>query len=261
MTNNAIYQSISSNIVDAVRVQPVSENEDWSQIFTIVSEAFGRQAGDGIWLAFNPGWETSEGKQKGAARLEAIFKSSTTNKNGDPNTVFLKATAPDVTQVGNRVIVGMAVWQQMSAVEGYGDPPRDYSDARATGFARGLYPDDESEQRLLVQISISLFKRRNEVIREKTYDQPPAVFVMDMIAVHPDFQRKGIAGKLIQYGLDDAKRRGDLEAITEASDMGKSLYKKFGFFPDEKGIEYELDEAFAERDIPPNIFMRTGGGR
>ncbi|CAI4211277.1 unnamed protein product [Parascedosporium putredinis] len=83
----------------------------------------------------------------------------------------------------------------------------------------------------------------------------------DLNALYPDNpaeQTPGIASKLVQWGLDEAKRRGGLEAITEASSMGRHVYNRLGFQQEGPEIEYIVDEQFKDRQRPSNIFMRTG---
>ncbi len=61
----------------------------------------------------------------------------------------------------------------------------------------------------------------------------------------------------MEWGLEEARRRGNLEAVTEASVMGRRAYERLGFRPQAE-IVYEVDEEFRDRDRPSNLFMRTG---
>ena len=78
----------------------------------------------------------------------------------------------------------------------------------------------------------------------------------------PAFQRRGIAGKLTKWGLKEAERRGGLEAVLEAvleaSAMGRPVYERLGFKVEGTEIPYNVDEEFAGRDMPASVFMRTG---
>lgn len=236
-----------------VRVEPVSNPEDFAQINYCLSESFGRQARDAIWLVLNPRWETPQGQEEGATSLRKRWESTTKDKEGRPNTVFLKATLPDPEDETKQRIVGMAVWVQASFVDGYGDPPsEDLGDA--------LNSLDPNDARFANQVFRSLWRRRLEVTREKANSDPPAIFVLDLCGVDPNFQRRGVAGKLVQWGLDEAKRRGNLECTTEASSMGRGAYMKLGFKPEGSGADviYNVDEEFEGRDVPPNVFLRTG---
>ncbi|RSM05922.1 hypothetical protein CEP52_006012 [Fusarium oligoseptatum] len=238
-----------------IQVEPVTNAQDFTEAFACIAAAFGRQTRDGIWIAMNPGWDTPAGEAAGVKRLIDRWSSTTRNRDGDLNTVFLKATLPNSD--GRRVIAGFAIWQQCSVVEGYGDPqPEDFSKVMDL---ETLYPGNKAEQRYLVQLDSSLHGRRIEVIKEKATASPPAVMVFDLCVVDPAHQRKGIAQRLVQWGLDEAKRRGGLEAITEASSMGRKAYIKMGFQPEGDEMVYHVDPEFKDRDLPSNLFMRTGG--
>ncbi|KAF1995059.1 hypothetical protein P154DRAFT_359261 [Amniculicola lignicola CBS 123094] len=235
-----------------VTIAPVASEEDFAQGFYSVCEAFGRQIRDAVWIILYPEWDTPAGQEKGTAGFVKRWKNTTINKHGDPNTIFLKATVTN--DKGEKRIVGMATWQQASVVEGWGDvPSEDLGDS-----VDGL---DEKEKRFSNQALRSLWKRRVEYTKDKAVTDPesPAIFVLDMCAVDPAFQRRGIAGKLVEYGLEEAKRRC-LEATTEASVMGRMVYQKLGFKAegDGKDIEFVVDEEFKGRALPPNLFMRTG---
>jgi ribosomal protein S18 acetylase RimI-like enzyme len=240
-----------------LRVGLINEADDIIQAFNCVSEAFGRQAKDGIWTAMNPGWDTPEGKQRGASRMVERWRHTTKDYMGNPNTLFLKATLPDPEGGAKRRIVGLAIWVQASTVEGRGDPP--VEDMKASMGLEDIYPGNESEQRYLCQVISSMQSRRREVIKEKQTTSQPAVFVLDLCAVDPLYQRKGIAKELVKWGLAEAQRRGDLEAITEASSMGRGVYAKMGFKPEGLDIEYFVDDEFVPRKRPANLFMRTYG--
>ncbi|WYZ44778.1 hypothetical protein EsH8_VIII_000094 [Colletotrichum jinshuiense] len=239
-----------------LRIEIISQAEDFAQIAEVVSNAFGHQVHDGVFISMNPGWDTPEGQARNAARMVNRWRSTKKDNKGEPNTVFLKATLPDSEQSGQRKIAGMAIWAQLSAVDGHGDAPP--TDLIKDLDLESIFPGNEAEQRYAAQCMGSLHKRREEVIREKATTDQPSVFVLDMCAVDPKFQGKGAAKKLVQWGLDEAQRRGGLELLLEASSMGRHVYSKLGFKQEGPEIEYSVDEQFAHRDRPSNIFMRTG---
>jgi GNAT superfamily N-acetyltransferase len=243
---------MTSSNATGLLIEPIHDANDFAQVFHCACEAFGRQTKDAIWIATNPGWDTPTGPQEGVNRFRNRFESITTNRDGKPNTIFLKATLPDTEgDPSNRQIVGLAIWQQVSIVDGYGDPPADdpVADIGIT---------DPTEERFASQMLKSLHKRRIEVVQEKANSTPPAIYALDLCAVDPKYQRRGIAGELVQWGLDEARRRG-LEATTEASSMGRGAYEKLGFHREvDRDIGYEVDEEFRTRVLPPNVFLRTG---
>ncbi|OLN81051.1 hypothetical protein CCHL11_09383 [Colletotrichum chlorophyti] len=252
---------MSSTTADAgqtsdVRVEVITQPEDFTQVARVISNAFGHQTHDGVFMAMNPGWDTPEGQARNAERSVARWRGITTDKQGRPNTIFLKATVPDPKNAGQRVVAGMAIWEQASYVDGHGvAPPKDL--IKDLGL-EAIFPGNEAEQRYAAQCMGSLHRRREEVLAEKSKTDQPSALVLDMCGVDPEFQGKGIAKKLVQWGLDEAQRRGGIELLLEASAMGRHVYSKLGFKQDGPEIEYHVDEQFAGRDRPSNIFMRTG---
>ncbi|KAJ6568785.1 hypothetical protein B0H19DRAFT_1133946 [Mycena capillaripes] len=180
-------------------------------------------------------WDTPEGVARGARELADRWTASREKA----DTQFLKATLAGPGE--ERIIIGMAIWVHASLVPGHGEAirPADFT---------YLHPDNEPEERYLRQL-----------LEEKARPESPqkSAMVLDLLAVDPAFQRRGAASQLVQWGLDEAQRRGGLEAITEASKMGRLVYKQLGF-REVQGIEYKVDEEFKERERPSNVFMRTG---
>ncbi|KAF1937143.1 hypothetical protein EJ02DRAFT_63695 [Clathrospora elynae] len=238
---------------DDVIISHIQTEQDVIQANYCISEAFGRQAKDAVWILMNPGWDTEEGQTKHSQNLMKQWQSITVNKDGNPNALYLKATVPDPGKQGERRVVGLAIWKQLSFVEGYGDP---FSSDMTEAFA----DLDEKNQRFATQMFHSLWKRRIEYMREVSGSDrnPPAIFTLDLCAVDPAFQRRGIAGKLVEVGLAEAKKRGDLECTTEGSVMGRAVYSRLGFKDEGTGdIKWEVDSEFQTWDKPPNVFLRT----
>jgi aminocarboxymuconate-semialdehyde decarboxylase len=238
---------------DNVIIAPFETEQDVRQARYCLSEAFGRQAKDAVWMLMNPGWDTEEGQAKQAQQMAKQWQSITTNKDGQPNALYLKATLPDPDKQGERRVVGLGIWKQLSFVEGYGDP-------FSSDMSASLTELDEKNQRFATQMFNSLWKRRIAYMREvqEAGRTPPAIFVLDMCAVDPVYQRRGIAGKLVEAGLAEAKKRGDLECTTEGSAMGRAVYMKLGFKDEGTGdIQFEVDNEFQSWDKPPNVFLRT----
>lgn len=244
--NNSNHDSSSH-----VQIDVVNSPEDFAGIFNCTAQSFGTQTRDKIWLLHHAGWETSEGFAAGVKGMENRWRNIKTNRFGQPNTIFLKA-------VVDGKIAGMAIWQQVSYVEGWGDVPSEKEEPAAYP-AEKLSPE---ERRYATQLLTSLHARRRAVAQGKARTEPenPAIFVLDMCAVDPAFQRRGIAGKLVQWGLDEAQRRDGLECTTEASVMGRVVYLKKGFKMEEGApeIRYEVDGEFEAWGRPSNVFLRTG---
>ncbi|RMZ70399.1 uracil-5-carboxylate decarboxylase [Pyrenophora seminiperda CCB06] len=194
---------------DEIIISPFETEKDVEQGYHCMSQAFGAQTQDGFWIMVNPGWDTPEGKAKHTQRLLKVWQSVTTNKDGKPNTVFLKATLPDPDNQGERRVVGIAIWRQLSFVEGYGDP------FSSGDISEHLGSFSESDRRFILQMSHSLWKRRIEYMREVQASgrNPPAIFTLDLCTVDPAYQRRGVAGKLVEAGLAEAKARATWSAL------------------------------------------------
>ncbi|GJN66242.1 hypothetical protein PCL_11743 [Purpureocillium lilacinum] len=252
----------ASPTADGLKIELITDIRDLARAFDCTCEAFGRQTKDGIWTHLNPGWETPEGRQKAVDLLEKRWRSTTTDARGRANTVFLKATLPDESQQhqseSTRVLAGFAIWLQASAVPGYGDAPAE--DLRQVMDLEAMYPGDEPSQRYACQIDASLHRQRIQVIKHKaeTNASPPAIMVLDICCVNPKFQGRGVGKALAKWGVDEARARGGIEAVTEASVMGRRVYEKLGFRQEGPEIVYDVDAEFADRGLPSNIFMRTG---
>ncbi|KAL5119590.1 hypothetical protein ACEQ8H_002436 [Pleosporales sp. CAS-2024a] len=239
---------------DDIIIAPFETEKDVFQANLAISEAFGRQVRDAIWMALNPGWETEAGRATSAEEMIKWWKRPSNNKDGKPNTIFLKATVPDPKEQGERRVVGVAIWWQLSTVEGYGE------NFKGDMSVPLLRIQDDTHRRFAEQMFRSLWKRRIEYMKEVAASdrKPPAIFTLELCAVHPDYQRRGIASRLTQAGLDEAKQR-NLECTTEASTMGRHVYTRLGFKDEGVGdITWDVDEEFSSWDKPPNVFLRTG---
>lgn len=238
-----------------VLIDVIDNEQDFTTAFAIISKCFGHQTNDAFWQAMNPGWDTPKGAAAGTSRMVKRWQSVTNNKSGKPNTVHLKATVPDPQNPGQRVIAGIAIWAQHSMIDGMGDKPS--TDINTAANLEELYPGNEAEQRFLRQCFASFVSKRVKTLEEKATTSSPATFSLDLCVVDPDFQRRGIANKLVEWGLEEARKRGGLESTTEGSAMGRFVYQKLGFKPVEE-VVYHVDAEFQDRKLPPNLFMRTG---
>ncbi|KAF4211423.1 hypothetical protein CNMCM5878_002633 [Aspergillus fumigatiaffinis] len=73
-------------------------------------------------------------------------------------------------------------------------------------------------------------------MREKWIGGRP-VAILQVLAVHPDYQGRGIGTQLLMVGVEEARRLG-LPAWLEASEAGYSVYRRCGFVDAER---MELD--------------------
>lgn len=255
MTHNSTAKAV--NCAEVV-IEQIDNAKDIGEAFNPICETFGRQTRDGLWIAMNPGWDTPEGKSRAVSLMVDRWRATTKDQKCRPNTVFLKATVPneDAGHGESRKIVGTAIWLQASNSVGHGDAP--VEDLSKAIDLNGIYPGNAAEQKYLCQVDYSLHRQRIDLVKAKVDASPPSVFVLDLCVVDPIYQGRGIATRMVQWGLDEAEARGGLECITEASVMGRRVYEKLGFKQEGPEIEYAFSEQFAGRDRPSNIFMRTG---
>ena len=237
-----------------VRIGLAQQPEDVVQGFECACNTFGRQTQDAIWMGFNPGWDTPEGQALCAARMVKDWQNPTRDDRGKLNTMYVVATVPDSDQASSRKVVGLAIWLQLAFVQGQGNPPNE--EAALARTLEGLYPHDASQRGHLCRLMVSLHRQRIALLKESANTSSPAVMVLDLCTVDPAYQRRGIASKLVQWGLDEAQRRGGIEASTEGSKMGRGVYAKLGFEQEGPEIEYDVDPEFASRPLPSNVFMR-----
>ena len=244
-----------------ISISPVTTEDPFPELFAASAAAFGGQTNDAFWTSLYPGWDTPEGAAKGIEIMKKRWRNISTDQHGRPTTVFLQASIPSPDAQSRRV-VGVAIWCQVSVVDGWGEKPLigSFEGVRDGLGLHVLYPDDGDYQRYLVRAFQILTADRVKAVQEKASDDRPATFVLDMLAVHPDAQKRGIAGRLARWGLEEAHKRGGLECTTEGSKMGRTVYEKLGFRI-VKEIQWDdLSDTKKEsyRDMPNNVFMRTG---
>lgn len=73
-----------------------------------------------------------------------------------------------------------------------------------------------------------------------TYSNPQGknAYIMNMYT-RPAYRRKGIASKLLDLLIREAINRGIKKISLEATEMGKLVYRRYGFVPMENEMEYQ----------------------
>jgi len=94
----------------------------------------------------------------------------------------------------------------------------------------------------------------------ETADRPVATLSLAPVAVHPDFQRRGVGSALVRAGLEAARSLGRTSVIV----LGHAeYYPRFGFVPARpRGIEPPLDvpdEAFMSIELVPGALAGVHG--
>ncbi|KAI1253326.1 hypothetical protein MGN70_005534 [Eutypa lata] len=216
---------------DEVEVSLVSDQEI-PTCFQVVSESFGHDA-PFVDIYF-PGHDTPLGRADGSRRL-------TTWKQTDKNSAFLKAT----TRVGQRAqerIIGIAVWTYMKEA-----PPSELAKVEDVENVWPVADDREFMTRLWKEYVIP----RSEAIEGSS---GKGVYVLEMLAVHPHFQRLGAGTALVKWGTNAADEQG-LKAVVEGTPVGRRLYESCGFHAEIEEMRFEVGQEFAGRNKPKLIFL------
>jgi putative acetyltransferase len=111
---------------------------------------------------------------------------------------------------------------------------------RAEGAALVSLVAQEAEREERKVVAHILFSRMSI----ETSTRPVAAVALAPIAVLPGHQRRGIGGKLIRYGLDLLRGRGERIVIVLGD---PNYYPRFGFSRDKA--------RFLESPFPPEAFM------
>ena len=57
----------------------------------------------------------------------------------------------------------------------------------------------------------------------------------------PEYRGKGIATRLFEMTVAEAQKRGCGKVVLHATDMGRPIYEKFGFFVPNGAMEYYFE--------------------
>ena len=259
---------------DGIQISPLTEPtiEDFTGIFTTSALSLGRQTHDLFWTTFNPDYETDEGIPRGAEMLRHRWEIgfNSINASGERNAAFVVATVPRTGSDGaegaaaeGREIIGAARYVQLSLDPKHGVvPPLNEEDARTMLNVEVCAPGDPARQNYLTRLFLGSSLQRAGILKEKMdqhergeLDGPPAVLALDLCAVRPAWQGKGIGKALVQWGNQLAQRRGNLECITEGSVMGRRVYAKCGY---REVKESAIDVGNGEIVRTGTVVMRTG---
>jgi GNAT superfamily N-acetyltransferase len=96
---------------------------------------------------------------------------------------------------------------------------REEADIEADNVIPDMYP--ERNMPAVKEFWAPLFEAHKAVMGARPH------MMISMFGTHPDHQRRGAGKMLMEWGCQEADRRG-LEIYVEASSMGKGLYEKFG---------------------------------
>ncbi len=98
------------------------------------------------------------------------------------------------------------------------------------------------------------------LITIKSKEKVISALALAPMAVHPEFQNKGVGSKLVYRGLEDCKRLGHKIVVVIGH---PEYYPRFGFLPArDKGLEVAFpvpDEAFMVLELIPGALEITQG--
>ncbi|WP_270087329.1 GNAT family N-acetyltransferase [Sphingobacterium sp. SYP-B4668] len=102
----------------------------------------------------------------------------------------------------------------------------DYTPQQIAAWTAGIENQSRWEDRLLNQFVV-VAKKENLIVGFCTFDKKE---YLDMLFVHKDFQRQGIANLLYQKIEQEAIRRHGVKLMVDASITARPFFEKMGFF-------------------------------
>lgn len=208
--------------------------EDMATCFEVVSKSFGHDAP--FMDIYFPNHDTPSGQLQGSNRLTAWRRST-------ENSVFLKAvTSIEGDPANKQRIMGFAIWTHMKDI-----PPQKLENAENV---EEIWPD-VNDRKFMAAMWEEYVKPRTQAVRDS---HGKGVYVLELLAVHPDYQRLGAGRALVTWGIEasDSLR---VRAVIEATPAGKPLYEKCGFRAEIEEMRFDLGEEFSARAKPKLAFM------
>ncbi|XXH02201.1 hypothetical protein Hte_008569 [Hypoxylon texense] len=207
-------------------------DEDIPTCFQILSKSFGHDA-PFVDIYF-PGHDTPSGQVQGAKRLAAW-------KQTDKNSTFLKAVIRAGPENQERII-GFAVWTYM----------KEAPSAKLTEVenVEEVWPDEEDRE-FMTRLWRDYVIPRSRAIN---MSQNKGVYVLELLAVHPDYQRLGAGTALVKWGTKAADERG-LKAVVEGTPVARRLYEQCGLRTEIEEMRFDVGDEFAARKKPKLVFM------
>ncbi|KAL2846163.1 hypothetical protein BJY01DRAFT_213520 [Aspergillus pseudoustus] len=126
----------------------------------------------------------------------------------DPTTHLLKIVGTGSDESASPVIAGFAIWRFFDGVD---------SDGKQEKKAVQWPPSSDSE------LCISFFTHVSEERKRAIGEQPH--YYLDMLAVDPEYGRRGLGARLLKWGLDRADSERVITFIS-SSPAGRTLYEK-----------------------------------
>lgn len=207
-------------------------DEDIPASFEILSKSFGHDA-PFVDIYF-PDHDTPSGQAQGVKRLTAWKQTS-------PNSKFLKA----VTRAGQgdqERIIGFAIWTHMTEAPS--------PELEKVEDVEEVWPNKEDRE-FMARLWRDYIVPRTRAINES---HNKGVYVLELLAVHPDYQRLGAGKALVQWGTKAADEQG-LQAVVEGTPKGQRLYEQCGLRTEIEEMHFDVGDEFSGRRMPQLKFM------
>jgi len=156
--------------------------------------------------------------------------------------------AIDTDVVDSTKVVGYALWWEITTNENDNKSSDEQSDS-ANGSQddlEGSIPSPSSEERPSNMI-VELYTRVHEILAEMRKNliksDVDKLWYLGALGVHPDYLGKGIASRLVNWGVELEETAG-LPAYLESTPMAVGLYRKLGFVELGKTMILEDDEYY-----------------
>jgi len=207
-------------------------DEEIPASFQLVSKSFSHDAPfiDNLF----PGHDTPSGQVQGSKRFALWKQSSKTS-------TFLKAVK-QADQEGENQIIGFAVWTYLKEAQ-----PRKLEEVENV---EEVWPD-KANREFMARLWSEFMQPRSQVIRDL---HGQGVYVLELLAVHPEYQRYGAGTALVKWGTKAADELG-VKAIVEGTQVGRHLYEKCGFHVEIEEMRFDVGEEFAGRRKPKLTFL------
>ncbi|KAL2809127.1 hypothetical protein BJX63DRAFT_371419 [Aspergillus granulosus] len=141
----------------------------------------------------------------------ARFKNLAEAASPENNTHLLKIVGTGSDQLLSPVIAGFAIWKFYD-----GNDTSDGKDEKG-----GVQWPASSDSELCSSFFAHVYQERKRAIGEQPH------YYLDMLAVDPNFGRRGLGARLLKWGLDRADRERVITFIS-SSPTGRGLYEKYG---------------------------------
>ncbi|KAK5993516.1 hypothetical protein PT974_06948 [Cladobotryum mycophilum] len=149
------------------------------------------------------------------ATIQAAAQSQAAWHRADPTSIWLKVMDEDSNK-----LVGAARWHVYEA-----DPYAVAEEGECDWWPEG-------EDRNMANVIMEQF-----LTPRMTYMRKPHVF-LELCFTHPDHRRRGVGRMLMEWGIQKADDKG-LETYIDATDIGRQLYRPWGFI-DGASTEFSL---------------------